>query len=171
MEPVEDTFVVIEGSAACPSWMGHWGDEPECGFSALEQEAWESPASFRARLEECLERRAAFDSSTLTVLLVVGEPGQAEQVTERWKVAVALLAHLLPGGRGRLLLTTGHGSALGTEAELRALAADLNEEWSWSGLAVHLALDEVPPVSRVRQTVPPIHRVRPLPAPALVAHG
>ena len=46
----ESVLVVVEGDAACPLWLNHWGPAPTDDWSMLEQEEGEAQAQFSDRV-------------------------------------------------------------------------------------------------------------------------
>jgi hypothetical protein len=157
----ESVFAVVEGDAACPFWMNHWGTAPKDDWSMLEQEAGECRRDFSARLSDSLVRLGAETGSNDVVLLVVGHRTDEEAVAARWDLATTVLTHLAQHGGGRLLFTRGHGSDARAEASLTALAQELAQEWAWSGIEIGTRLHEVPRVSQVRRSSAPPYVYRP----------
>lgn len=147
----QSVLVVVEGDAACPYWMDHWGPAPELGWSMLEQEEWEPAGAFSERLDAALDRAVYTAGSSEEVVLVTGGRTDAEAMAARWSRASALCRHLAAVGGGQLVLTRGFGHDGREEPELSALAEDLAEEWEDSGITICVRLDAPPaPVSRIR---------------------
>lgn len=150
-------LVVVEGEAACPLWMKHWGAEPADGWAVLEQEEWETRPAFVVRLRTVVARL----SSELApeIVLVTSSRCDPSAVAARWDLATTLLACLVQTGGGELALTRGHGASARAEHALDELTGELAAEWEENGVRVsHRPLEE-PPVSTVRSSVPPrLHR-------------
>jgi hypothetical protein len=147
-EARESVLVVVEGEAACPFWMDHWGDEPADGWTMLEQEPWEAVTSFSDRLEVALRRAAATGA---TVVLVAAGSTEALAMAARWQISSSIMNHLAACDGGRLLLTRGYGHDGRPDAALDALAEDLLEEWADADIDILVCLDEPAPVSNVRR--------------------
>jgi hypothetical protein len=147
----QSVLVVVEGSAACPLWMSHWGAAPTGDWSMVEQEEWESAAAFGDRLSGILERCTMSDPETVIVFVAGARTDDAAMAT-RWGTSTTLLAHLSQIGGGNLVLTRGYGHDGRPEPMLAALAADLAEEWDGSGVTVTVKLAEAPRTSQMPKT-------------------
>jgi hypothetical protein len=159
--PKESVLAVVEGDAACPLWMNHWGPAPKDDWSMLEEEVGESRRDFSARLGDALVRLGAETGPNDVVLLVAGHRTDEEAVAARWDLATTVLTQLAQRGGGRLMFTRGHGADARLEASLTALAQELAEEWEWSGIEIGTRLHEVPRVAPVRRSSAPPYAYRP----------
>jgi hypothetical protein len=155
----ESVLVVVEGEAACPSWMDHWGDAPEDGWDMLEREEWEPAEMFSERLHTTLVRASADTDASATVVLVAAGSTEPAAMSARWRLAADLMNHLASMGGGRILLTRGYGHDGRAEPALEALAEDLRDEWSGAKIQVIVCLNEEPPASQIRIS-PPATTVR-----------
>src|SRR5262245_35733486 len=104
----ESVLVVVEGHAACPYWMDHWGTEPAADWSMVEQEEWESAEAFRERLEVVLDRERLAGAAA-TIVLVSSAATDAPAMASRWELANGVMNHLLRSGGGALVVTRGFG--------------------------------------------------------------
>lgn len=136
VSPEESVLVVVEGTAACPYWMDHWGPQPADGWTMLEQEEYEPTASFAERLKVVLERHRWQATSAATVLFVAGVASSAATLLARRTLTNALAVHLAQHGGGRLVITEGHGLRESPEAALVALADGLDQLWIDMGVHV-----------------------------------
>jgi hypothetical protein len=153
----DSVLVVVEGYAACPLWMAHWGTEPEGEWTMLEQEEWEPRSVFIERLRCTLDRGVVGASET--VVLVTSHRTDDATTAARFELSAVVLNHLTQQGGGQLLLTRGHGADARSEQKLGALAEELTEEWSDVRVAVRAA--DHAPASHVRKSsLPPRHAAR-----------
>ena len=129
LETEESVLVVVEGNAATLSWPAHLGAPPEQGWSLIEQEEWEPPGAFLARVDGTLERCRLGAASKQLVLLVAGSWLDEETLRARAHLANEILGHLALSGGGTLLLSHGHLHDPQLRGELTSLASDLAEEW------------------------------------------
>ena len=124
------TLIVVEGRAACASWLAHLGASPEEGWAVLEQEEWEPLSGFCARLGDTLSRATASSDGTLVVTLVTSQQWDVVALDSRRRLALEILAHLARGAGGALLLTHGHQRDLACRDALTTLAEELSPEWA-----------------------------------------
>jgi hypothetical protein len=151
----ESVLVVVEGDAACPMWMGHWGPQPVDGWSMIEREIWETEAAFSERLWNTVARSTSGDATEHHVMLVAGERTDPAAVAARWDTATTILTHLAQHGGGRLVFTVGHGHDSRSEAELCALADELAAEWADSGVEVTVRVPEALRPALRKSSMPP----------------
>ena len=147
----ESVLVVVEGDAACPLWLGHWGPAPTDDWSMLEQEEGEAAPSFSDRVTATLSRCAADPSASDVILFVVGSRSDEAALAARWDLATTVLTHLSQRGGGRLLFTRGYGHDGRAEPALSVFAAELREEWDWAGIEIGTRLREPARAPQVRR--------------------
>jgi hypothetical protein len=147
-------LVIVEGQAACPYWMNHWGTELEGDWSMLEQEEWESSEGFLDRLQTALDRDA-FGVESTTIILVASAATDGAAMGTRWDLASNLMNHLRRTGGGELVVTRGFGHRGQPQPALEALVADLVDEWEGSTCTARLELVKLPSISQVRTNPPP----------------
>lgn len=147
----QSVLVVVEGDAACPFWMEHWGAEPTDDWSMLEQEEWETTPGFMRRLEDTLARVA---DPELTVVFVTGMRNDPMALASRWELASSLMAHLAQHGGARLVLTRGFGQSRQSAGILAELADDLSDAFEEAAEVV-VRLAEQMQSSEIRTWAPP----------------
>jgi len=143
-QPNARVLLVVEGAAACALWPAHLGSTPESGWSALEQEEWESLTAFSTRLNDVLSRFlvASIPDEPAVVTLVASRFWDAESVAARRRVALDVLAHLAQSGGGTLVLSHGHQYDVTCREALTKLAAELSPEWADSRVHVCAGFEE-----------------------------
>ena len=150
-QPNARVLLVVEGAAAVALWPAHLGAAPESGWSALEQEEWESLTAFSDRLNDVLARflLSSIPDEPTVVTLVASRFWDTESVSARRRVALDVLAHLAEAGGGTLVLSHGHQHDASSREALTKLAAELSPEWADSRVLVCTRFEE-----RVRKAEP-----------------
>ncbi len=162
----ESVLVVVEGDAACPLWLNHWGPAPVNGWSMLEQEEGETQAAFGERMTSTIERFSDPESNDV-VVIVVGRGTGESACGSRWDLAGTVLTHLSKRAGGRVLFTHGYGCDDAPDASLAAFVAELAAEWSWSGIEIGVRTRGIVRTPQLRRTsAPPPGSYRPDALPA-----